>query len=33
VFSEVAAKQLGASKLDILFPGFTGPKSEWLGVL
>ena len=33
VFSEVAAKQLGATKLDALFPGFGGEKSSWLGVL
>jgi uncharacterized protein (DUF1501 family) len=33
VFSEVAAKQLGAARLDVLFPGFTGGRAEWLGVL
>jgi uncharacterized protein (DUF1501 family) len=33
VFSEVAARHLGASKLDALFPGFCAPQSHWLGVL
>jgi uncharacterized protein (DUF1501 family) len=33
VFSEVAARHLGASKLDALFPGFSAPQREWLGVL
>lgn len=33
VFSEVAAKHLGATKLDSLFPGFAQPQSSWLGVL
>ncbi len=32
VFSEVAAKHLGASRLDSLFPGFAA-KDHWLGVL
>jgi uncharacterized protein (DUF1501 family) len=33
VFSEVASKHLGASRLDTLFPGFDMGKSAWLGVL
>jgi len=33
VFSEVAAKHLGAKKLDVLFPGFAGGEKSWLGVL
>jgi uncharacterized protein (DUF1501 family) len=33
VFSEVASKHLGATKLDALFPGFDAPKNSWLGVL
>src|SRR4051812_31907891 len=33
VFSEVAAKHLGASKLDALFPGFGEANRSWLGVL
>ena len=33
VFSEVAARHLGASKLDVLFPGFDAGRSSWLGVL
>jgi uncharacterized protein (DUF1501 family) len=33
VFSEVAAKQLGATKLDALFPGFENAKASWLGVM
>jgi uncharacterized protein (DUF1501 family) len=33
VFAEVASKQLGATKLDSLFPGFASPASSWLGVL
>jgi uncharacterized protein (DUF1501 family) len=33
VFSEVAAKQLGAKKLDVLFPGYTSGGRDWLGVL
>ena len=33
VFSEVAAKHLGAKKLDVLFPGFAGGEKIWLGVL
>ncbi len=33
VFSEVAARHLGASRLDVLFPGFDAASSRWLGVL
>jgi uncharacterized protein (DUF1501 family) len=33
VFSEVAAKHLGASKADAIFPGFNGGRSDWLGLL
>src|SRR3954463_16798402 len=33
VFSEVAAKHLGAKKMDALFPGFTVDQSKWVGVL
>jgi len=33
VFSEVAARHLGASRLDVLFPGFDADSSRWLGVL
>jgi uncharacterized protein (DUF1501 family) len=33
VFSEVASKHLGASRVDVLFPGFEMGKNPWLGVL
>jgi uncharacterized protein (DUF1501 family) len=33
VFSEVASKHLGASRLDALFPGFDASGSNWLGVI
>jgi uncharacterized protein (DUF1501 family) len=33
VFSEVAAKQLGAKRLDTLFPGYDAKAGAWLGVL
>jgi uncharacterized protein (DUF1501 family) len=33
VFSEVAAKHLGAKKLDAMFPGFNADASKWLGVI
>ena len=33
VFSEVAAKQLGATRLDAVFPGFDASRKQWLGVL
>src|SRR3954471_8826886 len=33
VFSEVAAKHLGAKKLDQLFPGYQADPAKWVGVL
>lgn len=33
VFGEVAAKHLGAAKLEAIFPGFENERSKWLGVL
>src|SRR3954469_18536109 len=33
VFSEVAAKSLGAAKLDTLFPGYDAQRENWLGIL
>jgi uncharacterized protein (DUF1501 family) len=33
VFSEVAAKHLGASRLDTLFPGYDAGPRDWLGVV
>ena len=33
VFGEVAAKHLGAERLDALFPGFEQRRLEWVGVL
>jgi uncharacterized protein (DUF1501 family) len=33
VFSEVAAKHLGAKKLEVMFPGFSVDQSKWVGVL
>ena len=33
VFSEVAAKHLGATRLDAMFPGFKAGRESWLGVL
>jgi uncharacterized protein (DUF1501 family) len=33
VFSEVAAKHLGAKRLDALFPGYAGGETSWVGVL
>jgi uncharacterized protein (DUF1501 family) len=33
VFSEVAAKHLGATKMDVMFPGFEAGAKDWLGVL
>ena len=33
VFSEVAAKHLGAQKLESIFPGFQDDRSKWLGLL
>jgi uncharacterized protein (DUF1501 family) len=33
VFSEVAARHLGADKLDAIFPGYSAKTQEWLGVV
>jgi uncharacterized protein (DUF1501 family) len=33
VFSEVAAKHLGAKKLDQLFPGYQADPTKWVGVI
>ena len=33
VFSELAAKHLGAGSLDRIFPGYGAPEKSWLGVL
>jgi uncharacterized protein (DUF1501 family) len=33
VFSEVAAKQLGATRLDAVFPGFDMKREKWVGLL
>jgi len=33
VFSEVAARHLGAKRLDVLFPGFAGGERSWVGVM
>jgi uncharacterized protein (DUF1501 family) len=33
VFSEVAVKHLGATRVDAIFPGFTGGSQEWLGLV
>ena len=33
VFSEVAAKHLGAKKLDAMFPGYSVDQAKWVGVL
>ena len=33
VFSEIASKHLGAPSLDRIFPGFSTPEKQWLGVL
>ncbi|MCE2899984.1 MAG: DUF1501 domain-containing protein [Gemmatimonas sp.] len=33
VFSEVAARHLGAAQMDALFPGYRGSDAEWLGLL
>ena len=33
VFAEIAAKQLGAKRLDVLFPGYSAGAKEWLGIL
>ena len=33
VFSEVITKQLGAERIDAIFPGYAGRREEWVGVL
>jgi uncharacterized protein (DUF1501 family) len=33
VFAELAARHLGASRLDAIFPGYSGRSSEWLGIV
>jgi uncharacterized protein (DUF1501 family) len=33
VFAEVAAKHLGATKLEVLFPGYRSAERDWLGVM
>jgi uncharacterized protein (DUF1501 family) len=33
VFSEVAARHLGAARLDAIFPGYTSTTQDWLGVV
>jgi len=33
VFSEVITKQLGADRIDAIFPGYGGTQREWLGVV
>ncbi|MEP6621305.1 MAG: DUF1501 domain-containing protein [bacterium] len=33
VFSEVAAKHLGAAKLETVFPGYSNTASNWLGII
>jgi uncharacterized protein (DUF1501 family) len=33
VFAEVAGKHLGASRLGEIFPGYSGSKGDWLGVI
>ena len=33
VFSEVAVKHLGATRVEKIFPGFTGGPQEWLGLV
>jgi uncharacterized protein (DUF1501 family) len=33
VFGEVAAKHLGATKPEAIFPGFGNDRSNWLGLL
>lgn len=33
VFGEVAAKHLGAKKLDVMFPGYSADPGRWVGVL
>jgi uncharacterized protein (DUF1501 family) len=33
VFSEIAAKHLGAAPTDVMFPGYAGRGAEWLGLV
>jgi len=33
VFSEIASEHLGAEKLDRIFPGYTMPQKQWLGIV
>ncbi len=33
VFSEVAARHLGAERLDLVFPGYAAKPAEWVGVI
>lgn len=33
VFSEIASKHLGAGSLERIFPGYSAPQRQWLGVL
>jgi len=33
LFSEVVAKHLGAQRLDLIFPGYSGSEKDWPGVL
>jgi uncharacterized protein (DUF1501 family) len=33
VFSEIAAKHLGAAEVGAMFPGYAGGTREWLGVV
>ena len=33
VFSEVAVKHLGATRVEKIFPGYTGGSQEWLGLV
>lgn len=33
VFSEVAARGLGATRMESVFPGFAGGTESWLGML
>jgi len=33
VFSEIAAKHLGAAEVGAMFPGYGGSRAEWLGVV
>jgi uncharacterized protein (DUF1501 family) len=33
VFSEVAAKHLGANKVEAIFPGYQHDPAKWLGIL